>query len=227
MSFSSQGSTCLRAYALTHMYIHAEFRNPLWAPDVRVWGCHLEARECLNNDSPFWVSHAGCQSWHICHLIPAAALLVGNAQFTVAEEETEIADSCKTDTASPSSLKFNSWCMGWHPMNVCWMTTLLESQPPTQGFHDSEGLVGACTQHFCFSKGLAQFFKAITMPKHQVLVIFGDWHRQRWREPWYLLEENLMERQFSLSFDMLLFLKFKIIIYMLSTLKNFYIFFQL
>ena len=81
------------------------------------------------------------------------------------------------------------------------MTTLLESQPPKQGFDDTEGLVGASTQHFCFSKGLAQFFKAITLPKHQVLVtsgiVLGDLHQQMKRVMIFVRRELDGETIFS------------------------------
>ena len=221
----TQSHTCI--YTL-NSGIHSEPQmSGCWAV---IWRPESDWIMTTKNSYPFWVSCAGCQSWHISHLIPAAALLVRNSQFTFTEEETETAESCKTGTTSPLPLKFNSWHMGWHPVNVCWMTTLLESQPPKQGFDDTEGLVGASTQHFCFSKGLAQFFKAITLPKHQVLVtsgiVLGDLHQQMKRVMIFVRRELDGETIFSALWYASIF-KIQNNNLHVKHCKNFFTFFQL
>ena len=193
-----------------------------------IWRPESDWIMTTKNSFPFWVSRAGCQSWHLSHLIPAAALLVRNSQLTFTEEEAETVNSCKTGTASPLSFKFNSWHPGWHPVNVCWMTT-----PTTPVSLQHKVLMiqkvwwGLPLSTSVSQKGWHSSSKP-SLCRNIRFWLLQAWYlatgTNRWRELWYLSEENLMERQFSLPFDMLLFLKFKIIIYILSTFKIFYIF---
>lgn len=121
--------------------MRTEFRNPVWVPDVSVLGCHLETREWLSNDNnnsyQFWVSCAWSCALLISHLISTAALLVRYSQFTFTEEETGTATSCKTGTASLSSLKSNSGHMGdtqWMFVEwlLCWKVGLQHKVLMTQ-----------------------------------------------------------------------------------------------
>ena len=181
-----------------------------------IWRPESDWIMTTKNSFPFWVSRAGCQSWHLSHLIPAAALLVRNSQFTFTEEEAETVNSCKTGTASPLSFKFNSWHAGWHPVNVCWMTT-----PTTPVSLQHKVLMiqkvwwGLPLSTSVSQKGWHSSSKP-SLCRNIRFWLLQAWYlatgTNRWRELWYLSEENLMERQFSLPFDMLLFLKFKIII---------------